>query len=105
MPKEIKKCYNNLNLSFTSTIEQIKEREKILIKLLRAKAIKHGKSYKEKINKVVGDANTLVDYVNKNGIPNKTDFSFEISNNDLISQILVVITFGIMLFSLINMLT
>lgn len=99
MPKEIKKCYNNLNLSYSSTVEQIEEREKILIKLLRAKAIKTGKSSKEKIQKIATDANTLIDYVTKFGIPNKKDFMFETSQTSILAQFLILASMLVVLYS------
>lgn len=93
MPKEIKKCYYNLDLSYSSTVEQIEEKEKILIKLTRAKAIKNHKSYDDKIQKIIKDANTLIDYVNKFGVPNKQDFMFETTNNSLMYQAMILLTF------------
>lgn len=92
MPKEIKKCYNYLDLSYSATVEQIEEREKILIKIMRAKAIKTGKSHKAKIQEIANNANILIDYVNENGIPNKKDYMFETSSMGLFTQIFVLIS-------------
>lgn len=102
MPKEIKQCYQHMDISFSSTVEEIKEREKVMIKLLRAKAIKKKKSYNNQINKVVNSANNILDYINKNGIPNVTDSLFETPLASIITQIVVVIAFAIISICSIN---
>ena len=105
MPKEIKKFYNFMNLSYSASIEEVQEREKVMIKVLRAKAIKKHKSYNLEINKVVSSANGIVDYIEKNGVPNKRDFLFNTPKSSLISQIIVLITLlmvlGFSIYSLI----
>ena len=44
MLKEIKKCYHLLDLPYDADIEKIKSRQKVLIKMYRAKGIRTGKS-------------------------------------------------------------
>ena len=90
MPKEIKRYYNFMNLSYTSTIEQVQEREKVMIKLFRAKAIKKNKSYQNKINEIVTSANSIVEYIEKNGVSNKKDFLFNTPMKSIISQIFIL---------------
>ena len=90
MPKEIIKYYNFMDLSFSSTIEQVQEREKVMIKLLRAKAIKKKKSYNEQINQVVVSANEIVGFIEKNGVPNKVDSLFNTPTKSIISQIIIL---------------
>ena len=101
MPKEIKRFYNFMDLSYSSTIEQVQEREKVMIKVLRAKAIKKKKSYNEKIAEVVTSADGIVEYIEKNGVPNKSDNLFNTPTKSIISQILVLIAVGFLLFCLI----
>ena len=63
MPKEIKKLFDFLNLEYNSSVEDIKARQRVLIKVLRAKGIKKGKSYVEKIDKVNSATNQILAYV------------------------------------------
>ena len=105
MPKEIKKYYQFMNLSFSSTIEQVEEREKVMIKILRAKAIKKNKPNKEKINQVVISANGIVEYIEKNGVPNIKDNMFNTTKTSIFSQLLMlialIIVLGFSIYSLI----
>jgi len=90
MPKEIKKIYNFMNLSYSSSIEEVQERENVMIKTLQAKAMKKHKSCDEEINKVVDSANKLVDYIEKNGVPNKRDNLFNTSNLSIMTQLIML---------------
>ena len=63
MPKEIKKLFDFMNLEYNSSVEDIKSRQRVLIKVLRAKGIKRGKSYVEKIDKVNSATNQILAYV------------------------------------------
>ena len=90
MPKEIRKHYNFMNLSFSSTIEDVLMRQKSMIKVVRAKAIKKGKSYSDKINKIAYSAHVLVEYINKNGISKIKDNIFVTEKSDIVYQIVVL---------------
>lgn len=98
MPKQIKKYYNFMDLSYSSTIEQVQEREKVMIKMSRAKAIRKNKSYDEKINAVVVSANEIVQYIEKNGVPNKLDTLFNTPAKSFISQIIALVAITLVLF-------
>ena len=89
MPKKIKKYYHFLDLPYNSSIEEIQSREKVLIKTLRAKAIKTGVSCTEKINKVVNAANNILGYVEKNGVPNGVGYLYNTPLSTLYTQIFV----------------
>ena len=102
MPKEIKKFYNFMDLPYSSTVEQVQEREKVMIKLIRAKAIKKNQSYKIKIDKIVSSANGIVNYIEKNGVPNKPDSMFRTSKISIISQIIMLMCVAMVLFFSIN---
>lgn len=95
MNKELKKCYYLLDLPFSATIEQVQQRTKILIKILRAKAMKHGVSYADKINEIAYASSEIVENIKKNGIPNVKVRSFETSIKDLKNQLLVMIIFAV----------
>ncbi len=98
MPKEIKKYYNFMDLSYASTVEQVQEREKVMIKMLRAKAIKKNKSYNEKIDEVVVSANGIIEYIEKNGVPNKLDNLFNTPTKSIISQFIILTALAVVLF-------
>ena len=105
MPKEIKKFYNFMNLSYSSSIEEVQEREKVMINALQAKAMKKHKSCDEEINKVVDSANKLVEYIEKNGVPNKRDNLFNTSSSSIMTQLIilfaVIMVLGFAIYSLI----
>ena len=105
MPKEIKQYYQFMNLSYSSTIEQVEEREKVMIKILRAKAIKKNKSNNEKIDQVVMSANGIIGYIEKNGVPNIKDNMFNTSKTSIFYEILmlfaVLMALGFSIYSLI----
>ena len=105
MPKEIRKFYNFMNLSYSSIIEEVQEREKVMIKVLKSKAMKKHKSYDDKINEVVISAKGIVEYIEKNGVPNIKDNLFNTSKSSLIAQLIILITvimvLGFSIYSLI----
>ena len=90
MNKLIRSCYYNLNLPFTSTIEEVKINEKLLIKIQRAKALKTGKPRKKQIDKIIKDSEMIVDYINKNGVPAKENYFISTPKN-IIAQTCVLI--------------
>ena len=98
MPKEIRKFYNFMNLSYSSSIEEVQECEKVMINVLQAKAMKNKKSYDDKINKVVNSANKLVDYIEKNGVPNKRDNLFNTSKTSLFYQLIMLFSVVMVLY-------
>lgn len=97
MPKEIKKHYHFMDLSYSSTIDEIKEREKVMIKILRAKAIKKRKSFNDKIEQIVNSTNEIVEYVEKNGVPNVQDSTFVTPKNNIFTQLFILLTLIIVL--------
>lgn len=97
MPKAIKKSYYYLNLPFSSTKEDVERQEKVLIKIERAKALKKGKSRKDKIEKIVKHANNILLYVKQNGIPNIKE-TFNISYKTIIIELCVLIVISIVGF-------
>ena len=94
-----------MNLSYSSSIDVVQEREKIMINILQAKAVKNNKSYDDKINEVVISAKGIVDYIEKNGVPNKKDNLFSTSNSSLFYQLImlfaVIMVLGFSIYSLI----
>ncbi len=91
MTKEIKKNYYHLDLPFTATEEEVRIKEKMLIKILRAKGMKKGKSYKDQIDKVAYSADEIVAYIKENGVPNVAPPHFKASVNDVLSQLVCMI--------------
>ena len=89
MTRELKKCYYYLDLSFNATVEQVKTQEKILIKILRAKALKKGVSQKKKIDKIVYCANMIEENIIKNGIPNFQECRYVSTGKELAMQLFV----------------
>ena len=90
MTKELKKCYYCLDLPFNATKEQVLTQEKILIKILRARALKTGKSQKKKIDKIVHSANKIQENLEKNGIPDVKECSFNSTGKELSTQLFIL---------------
>ena len=90
MTKELKKCYYYLDLPFCATAEQVKTQEKVLIKILRARALKTGKSKKEKIDRIVYSANKILENIQTNGIPTEQESHFYTTGKELATQLFVL---------------
>ncbi len=90
MPKEIKKYYNFMNLSYSSSVEEVKERENVMINALKEKTTKKNKSYSDKINKIEVCAKGIVNYIEKNGVPNVKDNLFNTPSSSLFSQLIIL---------------
>lgn len=91
MLKEIKKCYHLLDLPYDADIEKIKSRQKVLIKMYRAKGIRTGKSYKEKINEITAAGYALQNYVKENGVQKASFFNFATNENDVATSVFVLV--------------
>ncbi len=91
MDKELKQCYHYLDLNYDSTVEEIKSKQKIMIKIYRAKSIKTGKSYKDEIAKVNLSTNKILSNIKQNGIPKGSVFNFSSNINDIASLIFVLL--------------
>ena len=95
MPREIKKCYYQLNLPFSASVEDVKRQEKVLIKIQRAKALKHGKSRKNKIEKIAISANKIISNIELNGQPNEKEVCFNTSPKALLAELCILIALSI----------
>ena len=95
MPKEIKKHYNYLDLPYSSNIEEVRLREKVLIKILNTKESKKGVKYTEKLNKVVDSANAIVAYIEKNGVQDKDFVMFDTKTKSIVNQILIFLMLAV----------
>ena len=92
MPKEIKKFYDYMNLSFSSTVQEVQEREKDMINTLQAKALKKNKNYQTKIDKVSVAADGIIKYIEKNGVTNKKDNLFNTSTTSICIQLILLVS-------------
>ncbi|MBE5741473.1 MAG: hypothetical protein E7351_02990 [Clostridiales bacterium] len=95
MTKELKKCYQYLDLPYDADEEQILTREKVLIKILHAKALEKGVSYDKKVDKIVKCTNIIMENIKNNGIPKENRHYFENSFETIISLIFAFILVGI----------
>lgn len=98
MTKELKKCYCYLDLPYNSTIEQVDSQVKVFIKILRAKALKTGKSKSKKINKIVLCANKIKENIEKNGVPQIEETTHFSTPKELSTQLFVLIAITIIAF-------
>lgn len=87
MPKKVKKCFYSLDLPLNANADQVKAREKVLIKIARAKALKKGYSSKNKVEKIATNANTILDYISKNGVCSEQEYYFNTSPKAIVVQL------------------
>ena len=84
---QIKKCYKILDLPYNASLEEVKLRQKVLIKLIRAKGLKSGKLNEKKIKEINIAANKIEFYINKNGPAKTSGTRFETSFDDVVNLI------------------
>lgn len=98
MEKNLRKCYQNLELPYNATIEQVEAREKALIKILSAQENDKKTSCDAKINNVKVSANKIVENIKKHGIPNEENHDFEASNESVAGILIVFVFVAIICF-------
>lgn len=87
MTSQIKKCYRILDLPYNASVDEVKTRQKILIKLIRAKGLKTGKTNEKKIKQINIATEKIVFNINKFGIPKQTGTQFETDVNGVVNLI------------------
>lgn len=92
MKSAIKKCYSILDLPYNATIEDVRLRQKMLIKLINAKSLKNGKNYNKQIRKINLASEKIVFNINKYGIASKNCKTYESDLNNVFN---VVFAFGL----------
>ncbi len=94
MTKDIKRYYHFLDLPYDATIEDVQSRQKVMIKVLRAKAIKRGVSYKKKINKIAVIGEEVINYIKGYGVQPPEKILFDTKTSDLLTQIFLLVIIG-----------
>lgn len=79
MEKELRKCYEVLDLPFSATEEDVKSREKALIKIYNNKSLEKGVSFEKQIGLIESSTVTILENLKKNGIPKDVPHSFNSS--------------------------
>lgn len=67
MDKNLKRCYENLDLEANASKEDVEIREKALIKLYNSKAIEKGVSYDKQIGIIESSAASIIENIKNNG--------------------------------------
>jgi len=98
MPSKIKKCYYHLNLPFAASVEDIERRQKVLIKIQRAKALKSGKSRRNKIEKIATCANQILGYIEQNGKATEKEMYFNTSAKAILTEFVILAALTIVAF-------
>lgn len=94
MEKNLRKCYEHLELPYSATIEDVEARKSALIKILNSQAHDNKVSNEKEIALVEKSANTICEEIKKNGIP-QNEHRFE-SSKESIFALLVVLFFAVM---------
>ena len=84
MDKKLKKCYLKMDLEFQATAEEVKTREKALIKILNSKEKEFNISAEKEIADVENSAKMILENIEKNGISSEKCHRFEASNESII---------------------
>ena len=99
MNKKLKKCYDDLDLPFSATKEEVETRKSALIKILKGKESETKISNQKEIEKIELSAKMICEEIEENGIPKNTK-RFEVTNESFIILIVVLIfAFMICFFS------
>ena len=91
MKAEIKRCYRYLDLPFNATKDDVELRQKMMIKVTRAKAISKGKSYNKRIEKINFSALTLLNFIDEQGIQQPETFSFRPSAEHIYGELFTLL--------------
>ncbi len=83
MPKDIKKLFDYMNLEYNSSAEEVQSKQKVLIKVLRAKGMKRGKSYNAEIDKVNKASAQILDYLSAHDNKNEPIPFYKTSTSEL----------------------
>ena len=98
MEKSLRKCYECLDLQFSSTIEQVEAREKALIKIFKAKEKDEKISCKKEIEEIKIAKEKIIENIIKNGVPNDKTHHFETSNESIVALIIVCFCVGLLCY-------
>ena len=89
MKKSLNKCYLNLDLPYSASIEDVLSREKALIKILQSKEKEKNISCEKEIQEIEFSAKAIVENIKVNGIPNEKEHRFEASNESIFGLFVV----------------
>lgn len=98
MDKNLRKCYQCLDLPFSASIEDVETRENALIKILNAKATEKKVSCEKEISQVQTSSKTIIENIKNNGIPKEEYHRFETSNETITILIVVLGLVGLICF-------
>ena len=104
MTKNLKKCYETLNLRLDANENEVKVRQKVLVKVLRAKSFRTGKSNQKKIDKINTCANLILENIKINGV-GKNKILFDTSLDSIATTFLVLIIMLIVIGVILKVMT
>ena len=82
MEKNLKKCYEYLDLNYSATIEDVEARKNALIKIANSSAKEKRINVENEIQIIEDYSNKICSYISQNGVPNE-DFLFNPSNESI----------------------
>lgn len=97
MPKEIKKLFDFMNLDYNASVEKVKMRQEVMIKVLHAKGEKKRKNLSDKIEKVNTATETILSYISSHDNSNEPLPFYKINKYDLASLFFTFVV-ALMLF-------
>lgn len=104
MTKNLKKCYHFMNLRYDASPEEVRVRQKIMLKVLRAKALKTKNFNNPKIKKVNLCAEAILANIELNGVPTQKivfDTTLDNLGTLFIAVIIMLIFVGITFYFMI----
>ena len=79
MDKDLKKCYECLDLPITATEQDVQLRKKALVKIYETKAVEKGVSYDKQIGLIENSSASIIENLKNNGTPKDEHHYFESS--------------------------
>ncbi len=90
MDKNLRKCYECLDLPISATIQDVQLREKALIKICENKALENGISCDKEIGIIETSAKTVIENIKNNGIPKEENHYFDSSWKSVVTLTIVL---------------
>lgn len=94
LPRKVKKAYDYLDIDYNATEEEIRTRQRVLIKVARAKVNEQDKVTQKKIDKITHATRIILKYIKRSGVPKDDGINLDATGESIHSgyYILVLVT-------------
>ena len=95
MERELKKSYKCLDLPYNATAEEVETRQKALTKMLSVESEKRGISCEKELMEIQIASKMILENIKNNGIPQEEYHKFQVSNESIISLLIIFFFVGV----------